>query len=72
MRLDDFLPLDRHHPADEARKTGKTHFVASISEPPTLYVLIYGDPEFSKKALSVMLELTPDGQCIRHNKPALH
>ena len=59
--------------ADEARKTGKTYFVASTPAPfPAVYVLACDHPELSRMPISVMFELTPKGECIRRKKPTRH
>jgi hypothetical protein len=58
---------------DEARKTGKSHYVASTPQPcPAVYVLPCDHPELSTVAMSVMFELTPEGECIRRPKPTRH
>jgi hypothetical protein len=58
--------------ADEARKSGKTYVVASAPQPePAVYVFAWDHPDRQNGAISVMFEMTPQGECIRH-KPALH
>jgi hypothetical protein len=59
--------------AMEAAKDAKTYVVAA-ADPPSVavYVLPFGHPMISNKALSVMYQLRPDGQCIRTPKPKKH
>jgi hypothetical protein len=48
--------------ADEARKSGKTYVVASTPQPsPAVFVLARNHPELAAIAMSVMYELTPEG-----------
>jgi hypothetical protein len=49
---------------DEARKSGKTYLVAMTTEP-AVYALPFDHPEFSPVAMTVLYELTPEGECIR-------
>ena len=50
---------------DEARKTGKTHVVASTFEPAAVYAIAWDHPELSKLAMNILYEFTPEGKCIR-------
>jgi hypothetical protein len=58
--------------SDEARKTGKTHYVTSTPVPKAIYLLRADNPELTMLAMSVMYELTPDGEVIRRAKPRWH
>ena len=57
--------------ATEARKRGKTYFVASTPEPTAaVYVFACDHPDAGDRAINVMIEFTPDGKRIR--RPAIH
>ena len=59
--------------AVEDARDGKTYAVASTNAPSVaVYALPFGHPMISKKALSVMYQLTPDGQHLRMPKPKKH
>jgi hypothetical protein len=56
----------------EANRSGKTYVVASTPQPsPAVFVLARNHPELAAIAMSVMYELTPEGDCIRH-QPTSH
>ena len=57
----------------EADKGGKTYVVASMEAPAAaVYVLPFGHPMISQKALSIMFQRASGGQCIRMPKPKKH
>jgi hypothetical protein len=56
----------------EAKKDAKTYVVALGTTPTVIYALPFGHPMISKKALSIMYQVTPDGQCIRMPQPQKH
>lgn len=57
----------------EAAKDGKVYVIAAASAPSVaIYALPFGHPMISKNVLSIMFQLTPDGQCIRMQKPGKH
>ena len=58
--------------SEEARKTGKTHYVTSTPVPKVTYLLRADNPELTMVATSVMYELRPDGEVVRRAKPARH
>jgi hypothetical protein len=58
--------------SDEARKTGKTHYVTSTPVPKAIYLLRADNPELTMVAMSVMYKLMPDGEVIRRAKPKWH
>ena len=59
--------------ADQAVKEGRTHVVALMNAPTVaVYMLPLGHPLIVDSALSVMFQLTPEGQCIRSQKPRKH
>jgi hypothetical protein len=58
--------------SDEARKTGKTHYVTSTPVPKAIYLLRADNPELTMVAMSVMYELTPDWKVIKRTKPTRH
>jgi hypothetical protein len=52
--------------ATEARKRGKTYYVASTPQPTAaVYVFACDHPDAGDAAINVMLELTPSGKSIR-------
>jgi hypothetical protein len=56
----------------EANRSRKTYVVASTSQPsPAVFVLARNHPELAAIAMSVMYELTPEGECIQH-QPTSH
>jgi hypothetical protein len=57
----------------EADKGGKTYIVAA-TQPPSVavYVLPFGHPMISEKAMSIMFQRAAGGQCIRMPKPKKH
>ena len=57
----------------EADKGGKTYVVASMEAPEAaIYVLPFGHPMISQKALSIMFQRASGGKCIRMAKPKNH
>jgi hypothetical protein len=56
----------------EANRSGKTYVVASTPQPsPAVFLLARNHPALAAIAMSVMYELTPEGECI-HHQPASH
>jgi hypothetical protein len=50
----------------EARKTGKTHLVASTPQPsPAVYVFACDHPDARNAAINIMFDQTPTGERIR-------
>ena len=56
----------------EAKKDGKTYVVALGTTPTVLYLLPFGHPMITEKALSIMYQLTPGGRRISMPKPKKH
>ena len=57
----------------EADKGGKTYVVASTEAPEAaIYVLPFGHPMISQKALGIMFQRASGGKCIRMPKPKKH
>src|SRR4051794_22713049 len=53
--------------ATEARKRGKTYYVArAASGPDAIYVFAYDHPDARNAAINVIFEFTPAGERIRH------
>jgi hypothetical protein len=51
----------------EAQRSRKTYFVALTPQPsPAVFVLARNHPELAAFTMSVMYELTPEGECIHH------
>jgi hypothetical protein len=56
----------------EANRSRKTYVVASTPQPsPAIFVLARNHPELAAITMSVMYELTPEGECI-HHQPTSH
>lgn len=57
----------------EADKGDKTYVVARTNPPSVaVYVLPFGHPMISEKAMNVMFQRAAGGQCIRMKKPQRH
>jgi hypothetical protein len=51
--------------ADKARESGKNYVVASTPQPsPAVYMFACDHPDPSNVGISIMYELTPEGDCI--------
>jgi hypothetical protein len=56
----------------EAKKGAKTYVVALGTTPTVLYVLPFGHPMITERALTIMYRLMPVGRCIEMGRPEKH